>query len=191
MAVQLLEMNSVITDCDTGDGSPVDQYVIYTYVAKCSDLAIDAVIFDVETEILDIPWASVSTPWKLITPLDDDSAYYKETFNDDRRVVVQDSFLKISGLSQGKILAANILKDNCCIVLLHILNTGEGLLQGVDKVFYEGEFHAINTQVTASNSSGVLTTGINKAPSSIGLILTSVSKNYSMLVSDTNNLLHI
>ncbi len=165
-----------------------DQYIVESYVAKCADLDLDAAIFDNNGEIADIPWLTQTTPWVLLNPIDDSTSYYKQTYNPDRNLIVQDSFFKVAGISTTKILAMDVFKDACCLVLLHRLNDNTALLQGVNKIFYDAEWYLVPTRLNAKKNSGIISTGSENETATIGISFSSVSTNYSLMVTSVADL---
>jgi hypothetical protein len=73
--------------------------------------------------------------WKQMTYDKDDTAYYNQTgarANPGAPLVAtQTSFLKFKGMSSAYITAANAAKDCCNVVLIHVLNNGARIVQGI------------------------------------------------------------
>lgn len=167
------------------DSNASDQYVVKSYVAKCKDLDISGAIFNSEGDLIDIPWLTASNPYVEIIPAEDESAYFKEVYDEARDIVVQDSYFNILGLDKLKKRAATLFRDRCCLVLIHILNTGQAIIQGVDKLFL-GEWVLVTTRVNATHNSGTIVTSVGKSIAGSNLVFTSVSRNYALFIENPN-----
>ena len=94
---------------------------------------IDSVVFDANGVVTSIV---MGTPgqWVNYEYDDDDSASYNQNSERANRkiTITQTAFFKFAGITATKVEFANGIKDCCKLVAIHRLNSGEGLIQGVE-----------------------------------------------------------
>lgn len=177
-------------ECGSGSGDS-DSGVAESYIAKCRDLSFDLATFDVDGNLTDIPWATVSSPYVHIVPTNDDSAYYNQKYDDVNDLVVQEGYFRISGINATNVAAADLYKDGCCFVAIHVLQNGKAIIQGVEKVFYEGEFHLVPSGGKTTAKSVNVNTNSGPLPARLDFVLSSYSEHFSLFIEDINPFLDI
>lgn len=170
------ECGSISGDSDSG--------IAESYIAKCTDLALDSATFDVDGNLTDIPWASGSNPYVHVVPSSDESAYYNQKYDDVNDLVVQEGYFRISGLNATNVAAANLYKDGCCFVAIHVLQNGKAIIQGVEKVFYEADFHLMPSGGKTTAKSVNVNTNSGDLPARIDIVLSSYSEHFSLYISN-------
>lgn len=74
--------------------------------------------------------------WKALAYDKDDTAYFNQTGARANAgapfIATQTAFLKFKGMSSAYITAANSMKDCCNVVVIHVLNNGARLVQGIE-----------------------------------------------------------
>ncbi len=169
-------------ECGSGSGDS-DSGVAESYIAKCRDLSFDLATFDVDGNLTDIPWATVSSPYVHVVPTNDDSAYYNQKYDDVNDLVVQEGYFRISGINATNVAAADLYKDGCCFVAIHVLQNGKAIIQGVEKVFYEGEFHLVPSGGKTTAKSVNVNTNSGALPARLDFVLSSYSEHFSLYLS--------
>ena len=177
-------------ECGSGSGDS-DSGVAESYIAKCRDLSFDLATFDVDGNLTDIPWATVSSPYVHVVPTNDDSAYYNQKYDDVNDLVVQEGYFRISGINATNVAAADLYKDGCCFVAIHVLQNGKAIIQGVEKVFYEGEFHLVPSGGKTTAKSVNVNTNSGALPARLDFVLSSYSEHFSLFIEDINPFLDI
>jgi len=177
-------------ECGSGSGDS-DSGVAESYIAKCRDLSFDLATFDVDGNLTDIPWATVSSPYVHVVPTNDDSAYYNQKYDDVNDLVVQEGYFRISGINATNVAAADLYKDGCCFVAIHVLQNGKAIIQGVEKVFYEGEFHLVPSGGKTTAKSVNVNTNSGSLPARLDFVLSSYSEHFSLFIEDINPFLDI
>lgn len=177
-------------ECGSGSGDS-DSGVAESYIAKCRDLAFDLATFDIDGNLTDIPWATVSNPYVHVVPTSDDSAYYNQKYDDVNDLVVQEGYFRISGINATNVAAADLYKDGCCFVAIHVLQNGKALLQGVEKVFYDEEFHLVPSGGKTTAKSVNVNTNSGSLPARLDFVLSSYSEHFSLFIEDINPFLDI
>ena len=177
-------------ECGSGSGDS-DSGVAESYIAKCRDLSFDLATFDIDGNLTDIPWATVSSPYVHVVPTNDDSAYYNQKYDDVNDLVVQEGYFRISGINATNVAAADLYKDGCCFVAIHVLQNGKAIIQGVEKVFYEGEFHLVPSGGKTTAKSVNVNTNSGSLPARLDFVLSSYSEHFSLFIEDINPFLDI
>lgn len=177
-------------ECGSGSGDS-DSGVAESYIAKCRDLAFDLATFDIDGNLTDIPWATVNNPYVHVVPTSDDSAYYNQKYDDVNDLVVQEGYFRISGINATNVAAADLYKDGCCFVAIHVLQNGKAIIQGVEKVFYEGEFHLVPSGGKTTAKSVNVNTNSGSLPARLDFVLSSYSEHFSLFIEDINPFLDI
>lgn len=169
-------------ECGSGSGDS-DSGVAESYIAKCRDLAFDLATFDIDGNLTDIPWITVSSPYVHIVPTSDESAYYNQKYDDVNDLVVQEGYFRIAGINATNVKAADLYKDGCCFVAIHVLHNGKAIIQGVEKVFYEGEFHLVPSGGKTTAKSVNVNTNAGSLPARLDFVLSSYSEHFSLYLS--------
>lgn len=175
------------TDGDCGsDSGTSDSGITDSYIAKCKDLSLGAAVFDIDGNLTDIPWATASNPYIHVVPASDDSAYYNQKYDDVNDLVIHESYFRINGINTTNAQAADIFKDGCCFVAIHVLPSGKAIIQGVEKVFYEDEFHLVPSGGKATTKSVNVNTNSGDEPARLDIVFSSVTEHFSLFIEDIN-----
>lgn len=72
--------------------------------------------------------------WVKLKPTQDDTAYFNSVGDrqQDQHMFNQEYFGKFSGLDAAKITAGNALANCCNMIVVHFLNNGQKIVQGID-----------------------------------------------------------
>ena len=183
---KILEIASSIDGCTDGSGSGngSGKQIIESYLSKCSNLDFESVWVN-DLQIVDIPWQTVDSPWVKITPSEDGTAYFDQKWDENNGVVSQESYFKITGITDSNINAFRIIKEQCCVVLIHVLEDGTSYLQG-GEIFIKGplSFDLIPTIDKATNTNTTITTPTQDAGSKMDVWFRSVSECFSPSIID-------
>lgn len=172
-------------ECGAGSGDS-DSGVAESYIAKCMDLSFDLATFDIDGNLLDIPWATISNPYTHVVPSNDESAYYNQKYDDVNDIVIQEGYFRIVGLNATNVSAAGLYKDGCCFVAIHVLQNGTAIIQGVEKVFYDEEFHLVPSGGKTTAKSVNVNTNSGEVPARLDFVLSSYSEHFSLFIEDIN-----
>lgn len=104
---------------------------MYSYFTKKANIT--AITKDVNDIITNFTMSATGLWEKLEYDVDGTANYNQAgTFANSRTSVEQTAFLKFGGISNDYIKAANGAKDCCDIVVIHILNNGLRMVQGIE-----------------------------------------------------------
>lgn len=126
MACSIAALNSV-ADC-TNDGGGIAR----SFMCKLADITAITLTSGV---ISGFTMASTGL-WKQLSYDKDDTAYFNQTGARANAgapyIATQTAFLKFKGMSNTYITVANNMKDCCNVVVIHVLNNGVRLVQGIE-----------------------------------------------------------
>lgn len=127
---QITGINQDNESCATSDGG-----IKQSYGLDLNDLG--AVTYD-GTNALLIDGITIATSTVTMAKFvydDDDSAFYNQEGERDNKkhTYNQQASMKFSGITTAKIEAAEAVKDLCAMFWLHVTNSAETLVQGIEK----------------------------------------------------------
>lgn len=127
-------------DCNNSNGG-----VRVTLYTKLSNITTATLTSDVISNFT----MSSTGLWKKLNFEKDGTAFFNVvgTRNGDRITFEQSSLLKFKGLTETYLKAANELKDCCELVMVHFLNNGATVVQGLERISATGSpIGLMNTQ---------------------------------------------
>jgi hypothetical protein len=139
----LISLSSAQT-CVAADGGIYESFIV-----DCDEIT--DVVFDGDDIITNFVMANIGA-WVRYIYDDDDSAFYNQSSaRTNRKVTItgQASF-KYSGISNDIVKFSNSVKDCCCVVAVHFLNSGAALVQGIEKTATGFKFPKTKPKITPS-----------------------------------------
>lgn len=129
-------------ECATSEGGIFETQVV-------DGNFIDSVVFDANGVVTSIVMGTADK-WVNYEYDDDDSASYNQNSERANRkvTITQTAFFKFAGITDTKVEFANGIKDCCKLVLIHRLNSGAGLIQGVEP--YNGSWRFTKQKAKAT-----------------------------------------
>lgn len=156
MACDLEEIT--IADCISSDGG-----ISFSYVADGTLITAVANTANVVSNFT----MSETGAWKLLEyNQDDDTAYYNQVGErtNNKHIYNQAAFMAFGGVEETKGLAIEKLKNCCRLVMIHFMNSGKKLVQGIELI--EGGTAPDNWKYTKKNAKATVSimgdTGANE-----------------------------
>ncbi len=126
MACSITALSSVGTCNNDGGG------IARSFMCKLADITAVTLTSGI---ITNFTMASTGL-WKQLTYDKDDTAYFNQVGARANAgapyIATQTAFLKFKGVSSAYVIAANNMKDCCNVVVIHVLNSGERFVQGIE-----------------------------------------------------------
>lgn len=128
MACNLKDFSSAADGCVDTDGGIAESYAV-----DCE--YIQDVTFNTDGEITAIVMNAADKWVHYKYDVDDDVPYFNQIGErtGKKHITKQTAFFGFAGISTPSVEFANTVKSCCCIVLVHILNSGTALVQGIDR----------------------------------------------------------
>lgn len=179
-ACGLLALAGSADDCGDASGG-----VVKAYAADCNDLDLDEATFDDEGNIVDIPWATPTTPFVEITPDDDNQAYFnQEAARDDtgKLTVTGTFFGNISNVTHTKYKSAEAFARCCCLVVIHEWANGFATIQGL-KVVPSGETFILKTLKNKAKATPNILSDTGENTDRVAITITGNDNRYAAILS--------
>lgn len=126
MACSVAALSSVGTCNNDGGG------IARSFMCKLADITAVTLTSGV---ISNFTMASTGL-WKALAYDKDDTAYFNQVGARAAAgapyIATQTAFLKFKGISSTYVTTSNAMKDCCNVVVIHVLNNGERLVQGIE-----------------------------------------------------------
>lgn len=144
MACKLVDL-ATSGECRSADGG-----IYQSYITDCDNIV--DVIFDASGCIVNFVMASVGAWFKYEFDVNDDTAFYNQEGdrNNNKHTVNQTAFFKFGGVTKTMVEFANGIKGCCCLVAIHLFNSGTAHVQGIDYDEDTGEWKKAKKFVKAT-----------------------------------------